>query len=57
MTETITLFNDAGSLVSLLAGFVAIFLDIFMTYTYFTIIHSILIGGVTLTENVITWGK
>lgn len=57
MPEMVALFNGSGGLASLFVGFAAIFLDVNTTFSYITIIISILIGGVTFTGSIIAWGK
>lgn len=57
MPEMVALFNGSGGLASLLVGFAAIFLESFSRFTLFSIILSILIGGVTFTGSMIAWGK
>ncbi len=57
MPEMVALLNGSGGLASLLVGFAAIFLDVNTTFTYITIILSILIGGITFSGSFIAWGK
>jgi NAD(P) transhydrogenase subunit beta len=57
MPEMVGLFNGAGGLASLLVGWAALYHAGNTTFTVFTILLSILIGGVTVTGSVVAWAK
>ncbi|MCB1616449.1 MAG: NAD(P)(+) transhydrogenase (Re/Si-specific) subunit beta, partial [Pseudomonadales bacterium] len=57
MPEMVALFNGFGGAASLLVGWAALFDGDPSTFAKFTIILSVLIGGVTLTGSIVAWGK
>ena len=59
MPEMVALFNGSGGVASLLVGWAALYPDPSLTpaFTAFTIVLSILIGGVTFSGSIIAWGK
>jgi len=56
MPELVALFNGFGGLASLCVGIAAVG-GAASSFTLFTIVLSILIGGVTFTGSVVAWGK
>jgi NAD(P) transhydrogenase subunit beta len=56
MPEMVALFNGFGGLASLCVGIAAVGGSA-GTFTLFTVVLSILIGGVTFTGSIIAWGK
>jgi NAD(P) transhydrogenase subunit beta len=56
MPEMVALFNGFGGLASLCVGIAAVGASA-GTFTLFTVVLSILIGGVTFTGSIIAWGK
>ncbi len=57
MPEMVALFNGSGGAASLLVGWAALSGADVSTFTAFTILLAILIGGVTLTGSLIAYGK
>ncbi len=57
MPEMVALFNGSGGIASLLVGWAALYSMEVSTFTAFTIVLSILIGGVTFSGSLIAWGK
>jgi NAD(P) transhydrogenase subunit beta len=57
MPEMVALFNGSGGLASLLVGWAALYNTGNSTFINFTILLSILIGGVTFSGSLIAWGK
>ncbi|MCY4213155.1 MAG: NAD(P)(+) transhydrogenase (Re/Si-specific) subunit beta [Gammaproteobacteria bacterium] len=57
MPEMVALFNGSGGVASLLVGWAALYNDGNTTFTYITILLSVLIGGVTFSGSIIAWGK
>jgi NAD(P) transhydrogenase subunit beta len=57
MPEMVALFNGSGGLASLLVGWAALYNTGNSTFINFTILLSILIGGVTFSGSIIAWGK
>ncbi|MCZ0941707.1 MAG: NAD(P)(+) transhydrogenase (Re/Si-specific) subunit beta [Gammaproteobacteria bacterium] len=57
MPEMVALFNGSGGVASLLVGWAALYNTGNTTFTYITILLSVLIGGVTFSGSIIAWGK
>ncbi len=57
MPEMVALFNGSGGAASLLVGWAALYGAQTSTFTAFTILLAILIGGLTLTGSLIAYGK
>ena len=57
MPEMVALFNGSGGIASLLVAWAALYNVDNSTFTDITVVLSILIGGVTFTGSIITWGK
>ena len=57
MPEMVALFNGSGGVASLLVGWAALYNNGNTTFTYITILLSVLIGGVTFSGSIIAWGK
>ncbi len=57
MPEMVALFNGSGGIASLLVGWAALYSMEVSMFTAFTIVLSILIGGVTFSGSLIAWGK
>ncbi len=57
MPEMVALFNGSGGVASLLVGWAALYNEGNTTFTYITILLSVLIGGVTFSGSIIAWGK
>jgi H+-translocating NAD(P) transhydrogenase subunit beta len=57
MPEMVALFNGSGGIASLLVGWAALYNTGNTTFTIFTILLSVLIGGVTFSGSIVAWGK
>jgi NAD(P) transhydrogenase subunit beta len=57
MPEMVALFNGSGGIASLFVGWAALYNAGNTTFTVFTILLSVLIGGVTFSGSVVAWGK
>ena len=57
MPEMVALFNGTGGIASLLVGWVALFGGGVDSFTAFTVVLSIIIGGVTFTGSLIAYAK
>ncbi len=57
MPEMVALFNGSGGIASLLVGWSALYTSSATTFVGFTVLLSIVIGGVTFTGSLIAWGK
>ncbi|MGI9285001.1 MAG: NAD(P)(+) transhydrogenase (Re/Si-specific) subunit beta [Pseudomonadales bacterium] len=57
MPEMVALFNGSGGIASLLVGWSALYNSSVTTFVGFTVLLSIVIGGVTFTGSLIAWGK
>ncbi len=57
MPEMVALFNGSGGIASLFVGWAALYHGGNTTFTVFTILLSVLIGGVTFSGSVVAWGK
>ncbi|MEM1434793.1 MAG: NAD(P)(+) transhydrogenase (Re/Si-specific) subunit beta [Pseudomonadota bacterium] len=57
MPEMVALFNGSGGLASLLVGWAALYTASITTFTAFTIVLSVLIGGVTFTGSILAYLK
>jgi len=57
MPEMVALVNGSGGVASLLVGWAALYNEGNTTFTYITILLSVLIGGVTFSGSIIAWGK
>jgi NAD(P) transhydrogenase subunit beta len=57
MPEMVALFNGSGGIASLFVGWAALYNAGNTTFTIFTILLSILIGGVTFSGSIVAWGK
>ena len=57
MPEMVALFNGSGGVASLLVGWAALYNTGNTTFTYITILLSVLIGGVTFSGSIVAWGK
>jgi NAD(P) transhydrogenase subunit beta len=57
MPEMVALFNGSGGVASLFVGWAALYNAGNTTFTVFTILLSILIGGVTFSGSIMAWGK
>ncbi len=57
MPEMVALFNGSGGIASLLVGWSALYTSSVTTFVGFTVLLSIVIGGVTFTGSLIAWGK
>ncbi len=57
MPEMVALFNGSGGIASLLVGWAALYNEGTTTFIAFTIVLSILIGGMTFSGSLIAWGK
>ena len=57
MPEMVALFNGSGGAASLLVGWATLYGGDVSTFTAFTILLAILIGGVTLTGSLVAYGK
>ena len=57
MPEMVALFNGSGGLASLLVGWAALHNAGNTTFTFITILLSVLIGGVTFSGSIVAWSK
>jgi NAD(P) transhydrogenase subunit beta len=57
MPEMVGLFNGAGGLASLLVGWAALYDGGVTAFIAFTVVLSVLIGGVTFTGSLVAWAK
>lgn len=57
MPEMVALFNGSGGIASLFVGWAALYNSGNTTFTIFTILLSILIGGITFSGSLVAWGK
>ena len=57
MPEMVALFNGSGGIASLFVGWAALYNLDNSTFTYITIVLSIVIGGLTFTGSILAWGK
>ncbi|MFK8018279.1 MAG: NAD(P)(+) transhydrogenase (Re/Si-specific) subunit beta [Pseudomonadales bacterium] len=57
MPEMVALFNGTGGIASLLVGWAALFGGAVSSFTAFTVLLSIVIGGVTFTGSLIAYAK
>jgi len=57
MPEMVALFNGSGGIASLLVGWAALYTGGTGLFTVFTIMLSVLIGGITFSGSLIAWGK
>lgn len=57
MPEMVALFNGSGGIASLFVGWAALYNTGNSTFTIFTILVSILIGGMTFSGSIVAWGK
>ncbi|MEZ5551976.1 MAG: NAD(P)(+) transhydrogenase (Re/Si-specific) subunit beta [Pseudomonadales bacterium] len=57
MPEMVALFNGSGGIASLFVGWAALYNTGNTTFTIFTILLSILIGGITFSGSLVAWGK
>ncbi len=57
MPEMVALFNGTGGIASLLVGWAALFQASINGFTAFTVVLSIIIGGITLTGSLVAYGK
>ncbi|MGE0624454.1 MAG: NAD(P)(+) transhydrogenase (Re/Si-specific) subunit beta [Pseudomonadales bacterium] len=57
MPEMVALFNGSGGIASLFVGWAALYNTGNTTFTIFTILLSVLIGGVTFSGSIVAWGK
>jgi NAD(P) transhydrogenase subunit beta len=57
MPEMVALFNGSGGIASLFVGWAALYNTGNTTFTIFTILLSVLIGGMTFSGSIIAWGK
>ncbi len=57
MPEMVALFNGSGGIASLLVGWAALYHADISAFVAFTVLLSIVIGGVTFTGSLIAWGK
>ena len=57
MPEMVALFNGSGGIASLLVGWAALYTGGTGMFTVFTIMLSVLIGGITFSGSLIAWGK
>ena len=57
MPEMVALFNGTGGIASLLVGWAALFEASVNGFTAFTVVLSIVIGGVTLTGSLVAYAK
>jgi NAD(P) transhydrogenase subunit beta len=57
MPEMVALFNGSGGIASLLVGWAALYTGGTGLFTIFTIMLSVLIGGITFSGSLVAWGK
>jgi len=57
MPEMVALFNGSGGIASLFVGWAALYNTGTTTFTIFTVLLSVLIGGVTFSGSIVAWGK
>jgi NAD(P) transhydrogenase subunit beta len=57
MPEMVALFNGSGGIASLFVGWAALYATGNTTFTYVTVLLSVLIGGMTFSGSIIAWGK
>jgi len=57
MPEMVALFNGSGGIASLLVGWAALYTGGTGLFTVFTIMLSVLIGGITFSGSLVAWGK